>query len=123
MSTIATRAVRATVSLILLTGLAATAAAREEDDTVREIRLSTHGVDLVSPAGRQAFEQRIEQAARSVCGLYDRGVTPETTGFEDCYYAALGDAHAQLRPLVLEAKRREANREVASAALGPSSAR
>jgi UrcA family protein len=67
------------------------------DTDLRQLTVYYHDLDLTTPRGRAQLEQRINQAAATVCE-YDRGSRPpvEAAAGHKCYVDALDHAHATL---------------------------
>lgn len=74
----------------------------EVDDNTTRITIRTHDIDLLSPAGVERLQQRVNSAIRAACAPAEFGA-PTTYGMgyvtqeqSDC----LADAHAAVAPKV-----------------------
>ncbi len=83
-----------------------TAARAQEAHTVRQEAVTYRDLNLTSPVGQAAFENRIRHAAQDVCGPSpDRRNFDETADFKACMNRAVSNAVAALPPVQQQAAR------------------
>lgn len=87
---------------LLIASAAACAALAFSAQAEDRIVVSTHGMDLGTPAGAKAFYNRLSQAVIATCGGAPTNyLSSEQVPFERCYKAGMDKAVAQAQaPLV-----------------------
>jgi UrcA family protein len=74
-----------------------------EPETTRMSVVTTYGLDLGPPAGRETLRRRIATAARLVCGQYEAADLREGGDYDRCRPLAIADASAQVDMLIAKA--------------------
>jgi len=90
--------------LLLTDPLHATSALAEPAPIVRTTKVVIADLDLTRPSDERTLQQRIERAAKDVCGPMTSPTANDSSGFfdfETCYHHAVKDALAQVKRLEL----------------------
>lgn len=85
----------ALVAALLITGLSFSTTARAEASSEAYRQVSAIGLDLSTPAGRKAYQRRIEKAANALC-VDATGPAPAGQVDPSCKAEAMNDVRRQL---------------------------
>ncbi|NPD66472.1 UrcA family protein [Lichenicola cladoniae] len=102
----ASRPTQALLAGLLFAAFATTASAQPgvvNDDGSMTEQVSSVGLDLASPSAQVTMRQRIEMAARRVCGFDDQGDASGRRAYTACHEAAMANAMGQFTTLVARA--------------------
>lgn len=72
-----------------------------QDEGSAKLAISTSGIDLATPAGRQALERRVDNAINRLCGSNDLGTREEAEAIAACRLETRAEVQPQVDAMLM----------------------